>query len=132
MSAAHQRFSAESRRSGELDKPAGKRRRNLDTGRLSVVFGADAACVIEDLAAKDNRSVGGFVRKVTLEYLTRIHGLHGEGLAARAAELRAAKAAQSDGYQCSQEPHPGTEFYGPGGGCAECGFRPAPATPAAL
>lgn len=28
------------------------------------------------------------------------------------------------GYRCSQEPHPGVEFYGNGGGCAECGFKP--------
>jgi hypothetical protein len=26
-------------------------------------------------------------------------------------------------YRCSQEPHPGREFYGDGG-CAECGYRP--------
>jgi hypothetical protein len=25
---------------------------------------------------------------------------------------------------CSQAPHPGVEFYGPTGGCAECGYRP--------
>jgi hypothetical protein len=29
---------------------------------------------------------------------------------------------------CSQAPHPGVEFYGPTGGCAECGYRP-PAPP---
>lgn len=28
------------------------------------------------------------------------------------------------GYVCSQDPHPGAEFYGPGGGCAECGHKP--------
>jgi hypothetical protein len=27
-------------------------------------------------------------------------------------------------YQCSQAPHPGIEFYGLTGGCAECGYRP--------
>lgn len=29
-------------------------------------------------------------------------------------------------YRCSQEPHPGAEFYGEAGGCAECGYRPHP------
>jgi hypothetical protein len=28
-------------------------------------------------------------------------------------------------YVCSQEPHPGVEFYGTDGGCAECDYRPA-------
>lgn len=32
-------------------------------------------------------------------------------------------------YQCSQEPHPGVEFYGEGG-CAECGYRPSVAASA--
>lgn len=96
MSAAHQRFSAKTRQSGELDRPEGGRRRNLETGRLSVVLGADNACVIEHLAAEDHRSAGGYIRKVIVEHLRDVHGLEGEGLAARAAELRAAKAAQND------------------------------------
>lgn len=99
MSAAHQRFSAQTRRSGELDKPEGGRRRNLETGRLSVVFGADAACVLEDLATEDQRSVGGFVRKVVLEWLLEKKGWDKDSLATRAAQLRAAKgtsASQSD------------------------------------
>lgn len=95
MSAAHQQFSARTRKSGELDKPTG-RRRNLETGRLSVVFGADAACVLEDLAKKDQRAVGGYIRKVVLQYLGERHGLTGSRLATRAAELRAAKEAESD------------------------------------
>lgn len=107
MSDAHQQFSARTRQSGELDKP-GKRRRNIETGRLSVVFGADLACVLEDLAGRDQRSVGGFIRKITAEHVAGL-GLDGEGLAARAAELRAAKLAQSD-----EQPDP------------------APATPAAV
>lgn len=91
MKAAHQQFSAQTRRSGELDKPDGKRRRNLQTGRLSVVLGADPACVIEHLAAEDHRSAGGFIRKIILETLARDYGLEGPALAARAAELRAAE-----------------------------------------
>lgn len=93
MSAAHQQFGARTRASGELDKP-GKRRRNLETGRLSVVFGADPACVLEDLAAQDNRSVGGFIRKIVLEWLAA-KGYSGPALAARAAALRAAKTGES-------------------------------------
>jgi hypothetical protein len=27
-------------------------------------------------------------------------------------------------YTCSQAPHAGEDFYGPDGGCAECGWRP--------
>lgn len=95
MSAAHQQFSARTRQSGELDKPEGGRRRNLDTGRLSVVFGADPAAVLAELAAKDQRSVGGYVRKIVLQYLGERHGLSGERLAVKAAELRAAKEAES-------------------------------------
>jgi hypothetical protein len=95
MTTAHQQFSARTRQSGELDKP-GSRRRNLGTGRLSVVFGADPACVLEDLASLDQRSVGGYVRKVVLEHLAAM-GLVGDALAARAAELRAAKGAENEG-----------------------------------
>lgn len=112
MSAAHQRFSAKTRQSGELDRPEGGRRRNLETGRLSVVFGADPACVLEDLAAQDQRSVGGYVRKLVLECLARDHGLEGPTLAARAAQLRAAKGTSAP--QSDEQP------------------LPAPATPAAV
>lgn len=96
MSAAHQRFSAATRRSGELDKPEGGRRRNLDTGRLSVVFGADPACVLEHEASQDQRSVGGLVRKIVLEWFLEKKGMDAPALSARAAELRAAKASQTD------------------------------------
>jgi len=93
MSDAHQRFSARTRQSGELDKPDGTRRRNLETGRLSVVFGADAACVLEHLASEDQRSTGGYVRKVILEHLAAL-GYTQDTLPARAAQLRSARAAQ--------------------------------------
>lgn len=107
MTTAHQQFSARTRQSGELERPEG-RRRNLETGRLSVVFGADPLCVLEDLATEDERSVGGYIRKLALEHLAG-RGYSGPSLAARAAELRAAKSTQSD-----EDP------------------SPAPATPAAV
>jgi hypothetical protein len=90
MTVSHQQFSAKARKSGELDKP-GKRRRNLETGRISVVLGADAACVIEEMARSEGRSTGGTIRKIVLEYLSSARGLSGAGLTAHAAELRAAK-----------------------------------------
>lgn len=89
MEGSHQQFSAQARSSGELDKP-GKRRRNLETGRISVVLGADPACVIESLAKMEGRSTGGMIRKIVLEHLAS-YGLSGAGLTAHAAELRAAK-----------------------------------------
>lgn len=35
----------------------------------------------------------------------------------------ASRQSSTSDYWCSQEPHPGQEFYGDGG-CAECGFNP--------
>mgnify|MGYP000888560178 CR=1 FL=1 len=89
MKNAHQQFSALARRSGELDKP-GKRRRNLTTGRISVTLGADLAALVEHDGAAEDRSAGGFIRKIVLEHYKR-KGLSGPALADRAAELRAAK-----------------------------------------
>ena len=93
MSAGHQQFSARTRKEGELEPPEGGRRRNLETGRLSVVLGADAACVLVKLAAEDSRSVGSLIRKIVLEWLAG-QGYTPTRLAARAAELRAEKAAE--------------------------------------
>jgi hypothetical protein len=107
MTTAHQQFSARTRKSGELDQP-GKRRRNLDTGRLSVVFGADPCVVLEDLAAKDDRSVGGLIRKIVVEWLEGTHGLDKAALATRAAQLRAAKAASDDLSDEQPSPAPAT------------------------
>lgn len=88
MSAAHQRFSAQSRRDGELDKP-GRRRRALKDGRISVTLGADLGCVVECDAAQDHRSSGGFIRKLVLAHYAA-QGQDAASLAARAAALRAA------------------------------------------
>lgn len=46
-------------------------------------------------------------------------GLHSDGTVCLYGNARPAPVQ----YQCSQEPHPGREFYGDGG-CAECGYRP--------
>lgn len=43
------------------------------------------------------------------------------GIEAVYADLRAWNLGE---YACSQEPHPGAEFYRDGG-CAECGFTPS-------
>ena len=95
MTTAHQQFSARTRQSGELAKPEG-RRRNLETGRLSVVLGADPACVLEHEAALDGRSVGGFIRKIVLAWFLEARGMDAKALAVRAAELRAVKSAETD------------------------------------
>lgn len=86
MSAAHQQFSARSRESGELDRP-GRRRRALKDGRISVTLGADLGCVVECDAAEDQRSAGGFIRKLVLDYYAS-RGQDAPALAARAAALR--------------------------------------------
>lgn len=45
-------------------------------------------------------------------------------VAVRGWTLGAYREGSRDPYRCSQEPHPGVEFYGQDGGCAECGYRP--------
>jgi hypothetical protein len=91
MTSAHQQFSARTRANGEVDKP-GKRRRNLSTGRISVVLGVDAACVMRELAGKDSRSVGGLIRRIVLDWLEKEHKLSGSSLAMRAAVIRTREA----------------------------------------
>ena len=93
MSAAHQQFSARTRQSGELDKRAGKRRRSLKDGRISVTLGADLGCVVEVDASADNRSAGNFIRKLVLAHYAA-QGQDDAALAARAAALRAASEAE--------------------------------------
>ena|SRR3982751_1077996 len=88
MKPAHQQFSAQTRRNGELEPPQGQRRRNLETGRISVVLGNDIAIIVADDAETDGRSVGGFIRKLVVEHYLN-SGWNPAALAARAAALRA-------------------------------------------
>lgn len=103
MSAAHQQFSARTRVSGELEKPEEGRRKNLENGRLSVVFGKDLACVMAADAADQGTSAGGYARRLVLEHYER-EGMDRAHIAARAAELRAARHAVADESPAGEAP----------------------------
>ena len=90
MTAAHQRFSAQTRLAGKLDRPNGERRKNIKSGRLSVVFGKDLLCLMAHDAKEAGTSAGDFARGLALEHYAA-KGMDSDAIADRAAELRAAE-----------------------------------------
>jgi hypothetical protein len=94
MSAGHQKFSAQTRAAGQLDRPNGERRKNIKGGRLSVVFGKDLLCVMAHDAQAAGTSAGDYARGLALAHYAG-KGMDLDALAARAEELRALEAATS-------------------------------------